>query len=301
MAKFKGRDINGILLLDKAIGISSNFALQQVKRLFKANKAGHTGSLDNLATGLLPICLGEATKFSSFLLNADKRYSAEITLGIKTSTADAEGEIIATRSTENISYQDIQNALAKFIGEIQQIPPMYSALKHQGQPLYKLARQGITIERKIRDITIYELNLLEFENNILKIDVRCSKGTYIRTLAEDIGEILGCGGHISALRRTAVGNHTNMLDFKTLETYSLENLDKLLLPMEIAVSNLPLIELSTEIAHYFCLGQIVETEHSNVPTSLVQIFNNNKFLGIAEILDNNKIKPKRLLNTGKDK
>jgi tRNA pseudouridine55 synthase len=200
--------IDGILLLDKPIGISSNQALQRVKRLFRAKKAGHAGTLDVLASGMLVICFGKATKMSKYLLGADKYYRFTAKLGEKTTTADSEGEVLETRSTEHVTQELIESILAKFRGEISQIPSMYSALKYKGQPLYKLARQGITIERKPRQVVIHELKLLAWSKTQLSLDVRCSKGTYVRNLAEDIGEALGCGAHVIALRRLAVGNFT---------------------------------------------------------------------------------------------
>jgi len=201
----KRREINGILILDKGIGKSSNGALQEVKRLYNAKKAGHTGSLDPLATGVLPLCFGEATKFSQFLLDANKRYVTTIKLGVVTTTGDAEGEIVEEVATQGFSTEELESALEKFRGEIEQIPSMFSAIKVNGQPLYKLARQGIEIERKSRVVTIFELNLVENNGDELILDVSCSKGTYIRTLAEDLGKVLGCGAHVIALRRTQSG------------------------------------------------------------------------------------------------
>ena len=195
------RDVNGILVLDKPIGLSSNAALQEAKRLFYAKKAGHTGSLDPLATGVLPLCFGEATKFSQFLLDANKRYQATVTLGVATSTGDYEGEVIEEKAVDRFNDQELEAALDQFRGEISQIPSMYSALKVNGQPLYKLARQGIEIERKARQVTIFNLELLENPGVELVLDIHCSKGTYIRTLAEDLGKVLGCGAHVSSLRR----------------------------------------------------------------------------------------------------
>ena len=200
-----GRNVSGILLLDKPRGISSNEALQRVKRFFKAAKAGHTGSLDPLATGLLPVCLGGATKFSSFLLDADKHYRVRVRLGVTMTTADAEGEVVTEVSADGVSERDLQAALARFRGPIEQLPPMYSAVKHQGERLYKLARRGIEVERTPRSVTIHRIELRRFEPPEFEIDVHCSKGTYVRTLAADLGEALGCGGHVTDLRRTGVG------------------------------------------------------------------------------------------------
>ena len=192
----KGRDIHGIVLLDKRQGISSNKALQEVKRLYNANKAGHTGSLDPLATGLLPICLGEGTKVSAYMLDDDKRYQTVIQLGLMTDTGDVDGVVIEEKIVPEITPQQMDECLASFVGEIEQIPPMYSALKHNGKKLYELAREGITVERKARKITLYAIECLAFKDNLLTLDVRCSKGTYIRTLAEDIGHALGCGAPV---------------------------------------------------------------------------------------------------------
>ena len=205
--KQKGRNIHGIVVLDKPLGGSSNHALQVVKRLFDANKAGHTGSLDPLATGVLPLCLGEATKVSQFLLDSDKAYRARIKLGERTDTADSEGEVIAKVENFTLDEAAVRAALRRFEGEIEQVPPMYSALKQDGQPLYKLARQGKTVERKARTITVYAIELTDFDADAkeIEIEVDCSKGTYIRTIADDLGQILGCGGHIIALRRLRAG------------------------------------------------------------------------------------------------
>ena len=290
------RNINGILLFNKPIGISSNAALQRVKRLFQANKAGHTGSLDKLASGLLPICLGEATKLSNFLLTADKHYETTLTLGFTTLTGDSEGEILQTRPADNISREQIDKVVQSFIGPNDQVPPMFSALKHQGQPLYKLARQGKTIERKPRTINIYDIEIQSFTDNYLSIKVHCSKGTYIRTLAEDIGEALGCGAFVSYLHRIRVGSYQNMVDFATLEQQTdLEALDKLLIPMETAISHWPKINLSTELTYYVQLGQAVQVPQA--PTDgWVQLFNEKVFLGIGQILEDGRVTPKRLIN-----
>lgn len=293
-----GRNVHGILLLNKPVGISSNAALQVVKKLFNANKAGHTGSLDQLASGLLPICLGEATKFSGFLLDADKYYQAECALGTTTTTADAEGEILQTRAIDNINKDDIDIAIQKFIGTIEQVPPMYSALKHKGQALYKLARQGKVIERKARSITIYDLKMLNWTKDRLDIEVHCSKGTYIRTLAEDIGEVLGCGAHISALHRFGVGKYRDMFDISTLEDYAkqgLEALDSLLLPMD-TILHYPKVILSSDLAYYFKQGQAVQV--AKAPTDgFVKLFTDEThFLGLGKILEDGRIAPKRLIN-----
>lgn len=298
----KGRNVSGILLLDKPRGITSNRALQIVKRLFNAAKAGHTGSLDPLATGLLPLCFGEATKVSGFLLDADKYYLATCKLGVKTTSADAEGDVVETRAVENYSKKQINSAIKHFIGDIEQIPPMHSALKVNGQPLYKLAHQGKVIERKARPVHIFEIDVLRHEGDELELAVHCSKGTYIRTLAEDIGEKLGCGAHLSALRRTASGpfNLEDSVSLEELERLAgsaedgFAELDALLMPAEDALEDWESINLSEDAAFYLCRGQAVQV--SRAPTSgLVRLFSNDKgFLGIGEILEDGRVTPKRL-------
>jgi tRNA pseudouridine55 synthase len=251
----KGRRVDGILLLDKPLGVSSNHALQRVKRLFNAQKAGHTGNLDPLATGVLPICLGEATKVSAFLLDADKRYLGKVKLGVRTRTADAEGEVIETREVGELDEARVRAVLQRFLGEIEQVPPMHSAIKVDGQPLYKLAHQGLEVERKPRRVTIYSLDLLSIAGDILEIDVRCSKGTYIRTLAEDIGEALGCGAHLAGLVRTEAGPFRleEAVDMPSLEHLAEEGhqvLDGLLQPVEGALEDWPDVTLSENAAFY---------------------------------------------------
>ncbi|HFD79574.1 MAG TPA: tRNA pseudouridine(55) synthase TruB [Gammaproteobacteria bacterium] len=296
----RGRDVNGILLLDKPSGISSNEALQQVKRLYFARKAGHTGSLDPLASGVLPICMGEATKVSAFLLDADKRYHMRCQLGMRTATADAEGEVLETRPVEHYSRERIEEVLAAFRGRIEQIPPMYSALKHQGQRLYKLARQGVEVEREPRPVEIYELELRDQGEDWLDIEVHCSKGTYVRTLAEDIGERLGCGAHVSALRRTAVGPYDDgqlvtLEQLRRLKEEDMPAMDRLLLPIESALVQWPEVDLSTDAAFYLQQGQPVLVPHA--PTSgWVRLYEGNRsFLGMGEILDDGRVAPRRLM------
>jgi len=298
-----GRDINGILLFDKPIGMSSNAVLQRVKRIFNAKKAGHTGSLDPLATGLLPICLGEATKMSGFLLDADKRYQTTIKLGVKTTTADAEGEAILTREVGNYSEDELDLVLADFLGDIEQIPPMYSALKKDGQPLYKLARKGIEVERKVRNITIHSIEVLAAEGDLIELDVHCSKGTYIRTLAEDIGERLGCGAHVAVLRRLGVGPFSGgkMITPVQLENIAeeggFEALDQLLLPMETALVNWPEVRLSQDVAYFLKRGQAVQVPQAP-REGLVKLFaEENVFLGVGYIMDDGRVAPRRLLNS----
>lgn len=298
----RGRDVSGILLLDKPAGMSSNFALQKVKRLFNANKAGHTGSLDPIATGVLPICLGEATKVSGYLLDSDKGYNVTVKLGVRTASADIEGEVIETRPVPDITDERLNTVLQSFVGEIQQTPPMYSALKVDGQPLYKLARQGIEVERKSRKVTIYSIELLGKRADELDLAVLCSKGTYIRTLSEDIGEMLGCGAHVSVLRRSIAGSfklaETVTLDEleKYSETESYEALDKLLMPVESALEGWPGVTLNDDLTFFLQRGQAVQVP--GAPTEgLVAVFGGQKqFLGIGRVLDDGRVAPKRLLN-----
>jgi len=298
----RGRDVNGILLLDKPSGITSNDALQQVKRLFYAKKAGHTGSLDPLASGVLPICMGEATKVSAFLLDADKRYQVRCQLGVRTTTADAEGEVVETRPVVSWTAEQIDRVFDEFRGRIEQIPPMYSALKHQGQRLYKLARQGVEVEREPRPVDIYELTLTGQGDDWIDIDVHCSKGTYIRTLAEDIGEKLGCGAHVSALRRSMVGPYgagqlVTLEQLQYLKENDMPAMDDLLLPIESALSQWPDVDLSTDAAFYLQQGQPVLVPHA--PTSgWVRLYEGNRsFLGMGEILDDGRVAPRRLMKS----
>ncbi len=297
----KGRAINGVVLLDKPLHVSSNHALQKVKRLFNAQKAGHTGSLDPLATGMLPICLGEATKISAFLLDADKTYRFKCKLGEKTSTADAEGEVIETRPFEHVTADKIKSVLTEFTGEIEQVPPMYSALKKDGERLYDLARQGIEVERKPRTVTIYALDLLGFENAEIELEARCSKGTYIRTLAEDIAEKLGTVAYVTYLRRVSVGPYkTEMLTMQQLESFAeqgLESLDQILLGCDSGIIDWAKVELDADSAYYIKLGQAVQV--SGAPTDgMVRIYSPDGFIGVGVIQDDGKVAPKRMLVTG---
>jgi tRNA pseudouridine55 synthase len=293
----KGREINGVVLLDKAQGLSSNTALQQIKRLFFAKKAGHTGALDPLATGILPICLGQATKIAQFLLADDKRYIVCAQLGQTTTTGDSEGELLETKEFTHLSTVEIQTAALSFQGDILQIPPMYSALKRNGQPLYKLARQGIEVERKARPVCIYHIQYLNYKNGLLNLEVSCSKGTYIRTLMEDIGQKLGCGAHITSLRRTGF-SHLNIeqsVTFSTLEnltTNSFDDLDKFVIPSHKMLPNIANIQLNKQQSEDICFGRQVEVDE--VGHHLVKIFNSSQlFLGIGE-LNNTQLQPKRL-------
>ncbi|WP_348666068.1 tRNA pseudouridine(55) synthase TruB [Arsenophonus symbiont of Ornithomya chloropus] len=299
------RAVDGILLLDKPKKLSSNIALQTVRRLFNAKKAGHTGSLDPLATGMLPICLGKATKFSQFLLNADKYYRVIGRLGQRTNTADAYGEIISERKI-NITKQQLDQALDKFRGHLMQLPSMYSALKYRGIPLYKYARQGITIKRTFRAITIYDLKLTRWEKNEVELDIFCSKGTYIRTIIDDLGELLGCGAHVIYLRRIKIGNYLSksMVTLEQLnyfkERYKLERnslekkIDLFLLPIDTAVNHFPEINISENIATYFKQGQsIFIDKNSFINNNIVRVTEGNmhKFIGVAKIVEKNRIVP----------
>ena len=300
--KRKGRAVHGIILLDKPAGLSSNAALQQVKRLFNAQKAGHTGSLDPLATGLLPLCLGEATKITSYLLDADKKYQGIAKLGVRTNTADAEGDILQTRAVPVLSDSTIEMALDSFRGEISQIPPMHSALKLNGKPLYELARQGIEVERQPRHVTIYDLKKGKFDNDELELFVHCSKGTYIRTLVEDLGEILECGAHLKSLRRTATGpfDISQAISLDKLIALAEEGFDALdahLMPMHLALADWPEINLSDNSAYYVRQGQpvLVPKAPSN---GWVRLMGEkpDDFIGVGRILDDGRVAPKRLVN-----
>ena len=297
--RVKGRPVSGILLLDKPLGLSSNHALQRVKRLFDARKAGHTGSLDPLADGMLPICLGDATKLSAFLLDADKYYRFRVRLGQTTATGDTEGEILQTRPTDGIDVQQIESVLTLFRGEIEQMPPMYSALKHQGKRLYELAREGVEVAREPRTVQIRELTLLAVDLPEFDLQVHCSKGTYVRALATDIGEALGCGAHVTALRRTGVGPYTGypMYTMDALEAEAQQGmaaLDALLLPIDTALAGWPEVRVSADTAFYLKQGQAVLVPKA--PTEgLVRIYQGDDFLAVGQIQDDGLVAPKRLM------
>ncbi|MCT8536584.1 tRNA pseudouridine(55) synthase TruB [Glaesserella parasuis] len=300
--KKKGRDVHGVFLLDKSQGVSSNDIMQKVKRLFNANKAGHTGALDPLATGMLPICLGEATKFSQFLLEADKRYRVIAKLGERTDTSDADGQVVQTREVK-VEIADILTALEAFRGEILQVPTMFSALKHNGKPLYEYARAGITVEREARPITIFELLFVEYQAPYLTLEVHCSKGTYIRTLVDDLGEALGCGAHVTMLRRLVVADYPveKMMSLEALqnlaENQPLVELDQLLLPMDSAVARLPHLDLTDEQTKAVGFGQRVKFDNLQGIYGQVRLFSAEKlFLGVAEITADNVIRPSRMVN-----
>lgn len=301
--KNKGRDVSGVLLLDKPQGGSSNQVLQQVKRLFGAAKAGHTGSLDPLATGMLPICFGEATKISAFLLDADKRYHLRCHLGVNTTTGDTEGEVLDTQDVSSITEQAIKAVLPSFIGEIEQVPPMYSALKHNGERLYKLARRGIVVERKSRLISIYDIQFLSYkcdeqQRHILELEVHCSKGTYVRTLVEDIAKLLNCGAHITSLRRLSVGPYSGEMltvdQLIVLAEQGTEVLDNSLQAIDSGVSDWPDVHLDPDAAFYVKQGQAVMVPHA--PTQgWVRIYDRDQFLGLGEIQDDGMVAPRRMI------
>lgn len=294
------RPVSGVLLLDKPVGWTSNAALQAVKRLYQAAKAGHTGSLDPLASGLLPICLGEATKLSGFLLNADKGYRFTCRLGVTTTTGDAEGEVVAVRPVGPLSRESMEAALRRFVGTIRQIPPMYSALKHNGQPLYKLARKGMEVERAPREVTVRELRLLRLDDEEFECELRCSKGTYVRTLATDLGEILGCGAHVTALRRTVVEpfDAARMVTLESLREWAeqgLAVLDTKLLPSDSAVTQWPAVRVGGDAAFYLRQGQPVLAPRAPSQGWVRLYQDEQRFFGIGEILDDGRVAPRRLL------
>ena len=292
-----GRDIDGMLLLDKSPGMSSNGAVQRVKRLFQANKIGHTGSLDPIATGLLPLCLGEATKLSGFLLNTDKRYYVRVRLGRTTTTADIEGDTVDEKPVPVFDESILDAILQRFRGETDQVPPMYSALKQGGQRLYDLARKGVEVPREPRRVSIYELCLLEFGADYLDLEVHCSKGTYIRSLAVDIGESLGCGGHVEQLRRLAVGKFDlgQAVPLSRLEALSDEERMSLLLPLSAIADELPLFNLPDELAFFLRRGQAVFVPKLAVGGLLRLFTREGAFLGIGEVTDDGMIAPRRLV------
>ncbi|MFT5812677.1 MAG: tRNA pseudouridine55 synthase [Psychroserpens sp.] len=307
--KRKGRAINGVLLLDKPYDMSSNNALQRVKHIYFAQKAGHTGALDPLATGMLPICLGEGTKFSQFLLDTDKTYQVTAKLGIRTTTSDADGEVVSEKAVE-VNAEQLAAALDTFRGTTKQIPSMYSALKYQGQPLYKYAREGIEVPRESRDITVFRLDLIRFEGDELDLDIHVSKGTYIRTIIDDLGELLSCGAHVADLRRSAVGNYPTerMVTMAMLEALLAQAededvppsvyLDPLLLPMTTACDGIPVVFVDDMSANFLRHGNPVQC--SNAPADgLVQVFigdnvDTGEFIGVGQIDDDGLVNPKRI-------
>ncbi|MFH4534968.1 tRNA pseudouridine(55) synthase TruB [Vibrio diabolicus] len=303
----KGRPINGVILLDKPTGISSNDALQKVKRIYFAEKAGHTGALDPLATGMLPICLGEATKFSQFLLDSDKRYRVIAKLGERTNTSDSDGEVVETRPVD-VTLDKLEACIDQFRGESDQVPSMFSALKYQGKPLYEYARKGIEVPREARKINVYEIVLHRFEGDEVEMEVHCSKGTYIRTIVDDLGEMLGCGAHVTMLRRTGVAKYPyeKMVTLEQLnelleqahreERAPRELLDPLLLPMDTAVEDLPEVNLVPELADMVQHGQPVQVFGAPTEGSLRLTMGEERlFIGVGEMNEDGKIAPKRLV------
>ncbi len=309
----RGRDVSGIILLDKPIAQTSNASLQNVKRLFSAAKAGHTGSLDPLATGVLPLCFGEATKISQFLLDSDKRYRSKFKLGVRTNTGDSEGSVLQCCELDEVlalvSVRKIEQALKNFEGEIDQLPPMFCALKHQGVPLYKLARQGIEVERATRRVTIYDIQILTLDNDELELEIFCSKGTYIRSIADELGELLGCGAHVIELRRLQAGpfHEQHCISIAELEKIKeqggYEALDKQFIGVDKAVQNLPEVVLPESSASYIKNGQAVMVRH--LPTTgLVRLYKKlsetnqqeQEFIGIGAILEDGRVAPRRLFN-----
>lgn len=293
-----GQNIHGILLLDKRLGVSSNRALQEVKRLFNANKAGHTGSLDPMASGLLPLCFGEATKVSAMMLEDHKRYQALIQLGVVTDTGDTEGKVIKQKKVPDLTRDEIEIFLQEFTGEIEQIPPMYSALKHKGRKLYELARKGETIERQARKITIFELKLLHTTADCLSLDVFCSKGTYIRSLAEDIGHRFGCGGTVAGLRRIQSGQFKikDSLTIKQLQKINLDELKACLIDVDKPLDDVPIVELSTQEAVLIRHGQQIKIGKSEAIQGMVRMYNKQVFIGLGEMCFDGKLAPKKIFN-----
>lgn len=308
----KGRPINGVLLLDKPYDMSSNHALQAVKRIYFAQKAGHTGALDPLATGMLPICLGEGTKFSQFLLDTDKTYQVTAKLGVRTTTSDADGEIVSEKPVD-VSEAQLMAALDSFRGTTKQVPSMYSALKYQGQPLYKYAREGVEVPREARDITVFSLEVLRFDGDEVELTIHVSKGTYIRTIVDDLGELLGCGAHVADLRRLAVGSYPidKMVTLEHIERL-LEQakesgvtpstlLDPLLLPMETAVVGMPAVYIDDMSANFLRHGNPVQAYNAPSEGS-VQVFVGEdetdaqaEFIGVGAINDDGLVAPKRIV------
>ena len=300
--KRKRRSVSGIIIFDKPYGFSSNGALQKVRWLLNADKGGHTGSLDPLATGVLPLCFGEATKFSRYLLDADKVYEATMQLGVTTNTADAEGEVLETKEV-NVSAADIEAVLPQFRGVIEQIPPMYSALKKDGQPLYKLARAGLTVDRPARTVTISELELLSFEGTQARIRVACSKGTYIRSLVEDIGAVLGCGAHVAQLRRTEAGlfDLTHAVTLAELERAheegGAEALDAFMIAVDSGLQDWPIVRLTEHSSFFWLNGQPVRAQNTPLD-GLTRVYNHNdEFIGVGEIDDDGMVAPRRLIRS----
>lgn len=308
----RGRDVSGVIVIDKPGGVSSNAVVQDVKRLFQARKVGHTGSLDPLATGVLPLCFGEATKFSQYLLNSDKRYRAKVRFGVATASGDADGEVVSEHPIECLTRERIDAALEAFRGDIEQVPSMYSAVKHQGKPLYKLARQGIEVERKPRSVTVLANDIVAFDGEFVTLDIHCTKGTYVRNIAHDLGVALGCGGHVCELRRTAAGPYAEA-DLVALEQLRElrakgESADALLRPTATAVGQWPPLQLAGAPAFYLKQGQPVFVPHAptrgwvrlyerpgETPSPARHDNGEGVFLGVGEILEDGRVAPRRLM------
>ncbi|HCH23882.1 MAG TPA: tRNA pseudouridine(55) synthase TruB [Oceanospirillaceae bacterium] len=321
--KPKGRAVSGILILDKPTGMSSNHALQRVKRLFGARKAGHTGALDPLATGLLPICLGEATKVTQFLLDANKRYQTTAQLGVRTDSSDADGEVLETKPCEHITQAMVEAELPQFRGSISQVPSMFSALKHNGQPLYKLARAGKKVEVKARQVTIFDLTFMSMQDTQVQMDITCSKGTYIRSIVEDLGLALDCGAHVAQLRRLEAGPFVaeQMVTLEQLQEIiesvhrQYENeapeeaifaaLDALLLPLDTAVLHLDAVQLGAQQSGALQQGKVIVLDEQQVSPGVVRVYNSpvhdaESFIGLAEVSEDGTLRAKRLLQTQPD-
>lgn len=300
----RGRAVNGVLILDKPLGLTSNAALQTCKRLFDAAKAGHTGSLDPLATGVLPLCFGEATKFSQFVLDADKAYTSTFVLGVGTDTLDIEGDITARADASSVDEPTLRGAMSSLTGEIEQVPPMYSAIKRNGQPLYKLARQGLEVERAARRVSIHEFDCLAFRPGVtaeVDVAVHCSKGTYIRSLAEALGEKMGLPAHVSALRRTLAGPYAlqESMSLESLEKVAeggVDDLDRCLRPMDGPLAALPAVSLVESSTFYLQRGQPVLVPHAPKNGTLRLYAADQRFIGIGEVLDDGRVAPRRLVN-----
>ncbi len=295
------RKVNGILLLDKPIGKTSNAILQQVKHAYCAAKAGHTGSLDPLASGMLPICFGEATKYSQYLLDADKTYCVAAKLGVRTTTSDLEGEVVSTKAVPSFTLTELDRALDQFRGEIMQRPSLYSALKYEGKPLYYYARKGIDVPRKERMITVYHLHVLDYQDETIRFTIRCSKGTYVRTIADDLGEVLGCGAHVIGLRRIQVGDflESDMVTLDHIEqlnvAQALQDMDNLLLPLDTAVACWPSVFLNDDLVFYIKQGSPVLVPQIPAARWLRLHTKAGDFIGIGELLDDGRVAPRRLI------
>lgn len=294
--KIPRRIVDGVLLLDKPQGLTSNAALQTARRLLNAAKAGHTGTLDPMASGLLPLTFGEATKFSQLLLDADKTYEAGVRLGVETDTGDAEGQVLRTASVD-VARERLLDVLTGFSGEIEQVPPMHSALKRDGKPLYEYARAGIEVERAARRVTIHNLELLDFSGDHFVIRVRCSKGTYIRSLAMDIGAALGCGAHLDALRRTGIGSFdlAQAVALSTLEAAAVEARDALLAPVDALVAHFARVDLDAAQTGFLLQGRALRLAVTGSGTA--RVYGEGRFLGLADWHEDGSLRPKRLIAT----